>query len=144
MLSEKITLRNRVLFICAVSDELRPGDSFKSVEFIDRSRGFIPEQNDIICCGNISDEEMLFRSGDGRYYFSVKDGWGAKDDKLYGVEKGFFVDFYHSTTEETVISECKTRIDACGYNSWIGAMAFYAKKDALKKIMSVMKKKNEI
>lgn len=141
MLSEKIISKNYILFICAESDDIRPGDSFKSVEFIDRSRGFVPEQNDIICCGNISEEEMLFRSGDGRYYFSVKDGWGTKENKLYGIEKGFYIDFYHSTNEKTVLSECKSRIDGCTYNSWMGAMANYMKKDALNKVISVMGKR---
>ena len=33
--------------------------------------------------GHADSYEMLFSSGNGRYYFTVRDGWGVEDNCLY-------------------------------------------------------------
>ena len=136
MLSQKIIKKKRILLICDKSVGIRSGDSFKGVELIDPYLDFISEQTNVICYGSINEEEMLFRSDDGRYYFSVKDGWGVEDNKLYGVTTGFFMDFMHSTAEDTIISECRSCLDSYNYNSWAGALAYNVRKNTIIKIIS--------
>lgn len=136
MLSQKIIKKKRILLICDKSAGIRSGDSFKGVELIDPCCGFISEQTNVICCGSINEEELLFRSDDGRYYFSVKDGWGAEDNKLYGVTTGFFMDFMHPAKENTIISECRSCLDNYKYNSWTGALAYNVRKNTITKIIS--------
>ncbi len=38
--------------------------------------------------GHTDSHEMLFSSGNGRYYFTVRDGWGVEDNCLYALSIG--------------------------------------------------------
>lgn len=38
--------------------------------------------------GHTDSYEMLFSSGNGRYYFTVRDGWGVEDNCLYALSIG--------------------------------------------------------
>ena len=69
---------------------------------------------DIICCGDtegiIAEEnEKVFRSTDGRYYFTICDGWGSEDDTLYGLGIQIFHDSGHPTTPESALAECTVK-----------------------------------
>lgn len=55
----------------------------------------LDENVTIECCAKISDNEILFRSKDGQYYFSLCDGWGEENGTLYGLKLGIFHDFKH-------------------------------------------------
>lgn len=136
MLSQKIIRKKLIYFICEKSAEINPNDIFKKVIIADEDC-IVPDEVSIVCCGNVNDEEMLFRSSDGRYYFSIKDGWGAESGILYGITRGLYFDFQHPTTDQTILSECLTG----HYRSWAGAMAFQGKKHTLETIKSVMEKK---
>ena len=94
----------------------------------------------LICCGSISDDEILFRTADGSYYFSLLDGWGFCDGILYGITLGFEYDFKRPTTPETIIAECEA--DRGTYNSWAGALSWQARGQTLDKIISVMKRQD--
>ena len=136
MLSQKIIKKKRIYSICEKSAEINPNEVFKKVIIADGD-SIVPDEVSIVCCGNVNDEEMLFRSSDGRYYFSIKDGWGTESGVLYGITKGLYFDFQHPTTDQTILSEYLTGY----YRSWSGAMAFQGKKRALETIKSVMEKK---
>ena len=138
MLSQKIIRKKLIYFICEKSAEINPDDVFKKVIFAEPNEyRMIPDEVCIVCCGIVNDEEMLFRSSDGRYYFSMKDGWGEESGILYGISLGLYFDFQHPTTDQTILSECLTG----HYRSWAGAMAFQGKKHTLETIKSVMEKK---
>ena len=138
MLSQKIIRKKRIYSICEKSAEINPNDVFKKVILAESNENrMIPDEVCIVCCGKVNDEEMLFRSSDGRCYFSVKDGWGEESGILYGISEGLYFDFQHPTTDQTILSERLTGY----YRSYSGAMAFQGKKRTLEIIKSVMKKK---
>ena len=139
-IKELIRERNRIYEICENSDEIIPGDTFKglvTIEDITHVMTPMPKEK-LICCGRISDDEMLFRTDDGRWYFSIRDGWGTFDNKLYGLRVGMRYNFKHPTTHETIIDECEAARGT--YNSWAGAMVWHARGQTLDKIISVMKR----
>ena len=133
MLSTKMKNKNRIISICENSDEIKVGDIFDGAEFADESEGI---KTKIVFCGKISEEELLFRSLSGRFYFSISDGWGEKNGILYGIKKGFLFDFGHPTTEENITFECEQSLGT--YHSSVGAMAYQSKKSVLDKIMIVI------
>ena len=143
MLSQKIIRLNRIYSICEKSKEITMGDTFTNVRFADSDNYIIHGETSIVCCGNISEDEMLFRSEDGRYYFSVCYGWGEEDGVLYGIERGMFFDFGHPTSDETILAECEKALGE--YHSWAGAIAYQSKKLTLENIVGVMRRtvKNE-
>ena len=49
--------------------------------------------------------QMLFSSGNGRYYFTVRDGWGVMDNHLYALSIGSIRrDFQWPVTVEDIES----------------------------------------
>ena len=138
MLSESAIKRKRIYGICENSDEIKPGDSFKDCVVADDHYFCPPEVEDIICCGLISDEEMLFRTEHGSFYFSLVDGWGTHDGILYGLSVGMEYDFKRPTTPDTIEKECDA--DRGTYNSWGGALSWNARGQTLDRIISVMKR----
>lgn len=144
MLSKTITEKTRIYAVCESSGDILPGETFRGIHLAERDDR-LPSaliRAKLICCGNISDDELLFRSEDGRYYFSVCDGWGTKNGALYGLEVGIFHDFQHPTTVETIQAECEATIETYRnrVHSFNTAMLHYAKRNTLEKIRSVMKK----
>ena len=146
MLSKTIQNKNHIFSICQKSGDIAQNTVFKSVKIADN--GIITEKlasKKIICCGNVSDDEKVFRTEDGRYYFSVCDGWGNDSDMLYGLRTHIFHDFGHPTTFEDALVECDLKPK---YTTWGGAMAYHAKKghlDVLKRIIkSIMEKEVSI
>ena len=137
MLSSKIKRERTIVSICEESREFLVGDTFKKVVFAEGDDEKVKKSAGIRYCGKVSEEEALFRTGDGRVYFSVRDGWGEKDGVLYGLEQGLFFDFGHATTEETILSECESSLGT--YSTWGGAMAYKARKGTLDTIAKVMK-----
>ena len=140
---ERIKERNRIYEICENSDEIKPGDTFKGLVTIeDITHVMTPMPKEVlICCGKISEDEMLFRTDDGRWYFSLRDGWGTLDGKLYGLRIGMRYTFKHPTTPETIIDECEAARGT--YHSWAGAMAWHARQRVLDAIIAVMKRESE-
>ena len=140
MLSESVRRKKEVFSICESSSDLNPGDEFKNIIWGDQSDGvLLPDCFRAICCGSVSSEEMLFRSEDGRYYFSIKDGWGKKEGVLYGIRKGFLFDFKHPTKTENIIEECERSKGS--YSTWCGCMAYHYRKKVLDTICRVVENK---
>lgn len=139
MLSKKLLQRNKTISICLNSEEIKPGDTFRSVRISgDEFDDFIPKNQPIVCCGKVNEEEMLFRTEDGQYYFSLTDGWGAENYTLYGLNVSIFFDFKHPTDPSTIADECKNNLGT--YGTWGGAMAYYNRKHTLSTIVQVMRK----
>ena len=64
--------KKHIYSICEKSAEINPNYVFKKVIIADLNKDcIIPDEVGIECCGNVHDEEMLFRSSDGGYYFSL-------------------------------------------------------------------------
>jgi len=136
MLSKKLTDKNKALTICRKSRKITPGDSFRCVIVEEDSLYPLPKDTAVICCGAISREEMLFRTEDGRYYFSLVDGWGSEGDTLYGLDVDLFFDFKHPTDAAVIREECNAALGT--YSTWCGAMAYHHRKDMFEKILKVM------
>ena len=79
VLSQNINKKDKEYSVCKSSGEIAPGEVFKGVAFADEDEEKdIPAETGIVCCGKVSENEMLFRTGDGRMYFPIYDGWGRK------------------------------------------------------------------
>ena len=128
--------KNRIIAVCEHSRVISPGSLFNSVEFAERPLRFqVPASQKVICAGSVSEEEMLFRTGDGRYWFSSIGGCGSENDRLCCVALGFLYDFGHPTDDANVIDECLETIKKTDYHSACGALEYAAKRQALNKII---------
>lgn len=143
MLSNSLIWKSRVYSICARSGEILTGDTFKGVRLADNDRfDSVPADAVVICCGKIKDDELLFRTVDGRYYFSLCDGCGSESGVLYGLSRGILFDFKHPTTNETILSECQSNLGT--YHTWAGAMAYQSRKLTLDSIATVIRKEAKL
>ena len=142
MLSNKLKRKDKIYSVSKKSGNIAAGQTFKGIRLADEDGmedySALTHAN-TVCCGNVSGDELLFRTEDGRYYFSVCDGWGEENGVLYGIELGIFYDFGHPTSAESIPTECRTALESCTYNSWAGAMAAHAKKEELADIERVMR-----
>ena len=142
MLSNKLKRENKIYSVCKKSGSITVGQTFKGIRLANEDGmedySALTHAN-TVCCGKASGDELLFRTEDGRYYFSVCDGWGEENGVLYGIELGIFYDFGHPTSAESIPTECRTALESCTYNSWAGAMAAHAKKEELADIERVMR-----
>lgn len=137
MIAKKFLLEQNTIRICAESEPIRPGDRFAGVSnaaLLQKVNGAI--LTDILCCGTVNEDEMLFSAESGRYYFSFRNGWGVKDMKLYGMELGLFFDFKHPTTNENISEECMRNYGS--YSTWGGAMATKHRRSILDTIAFVV------
>ncbi len=140
MLSPNLRKKNLILAICEKSGDIQPGTIFRSIRIADPDDGLhIPIGSTITCIGRLDDDEMLFSAADGRYYFSIVDGWGEQNHTLYGLEIGACYDFKHSTTIESAIDEFEKKTRPT-YTTWGGAMAYGAKIGSIKRILSALKR----
>lgn len=104
MLSEKIRQKERITDICKKDHTIfKTGTVFRAITVLDA------DCNDNMLCGPVifhgyTDRgEMLLGSGDGRYYFSVCDGWGVEDNCLYALSIGAICrDFKKAVTAEDI------------------------------------------
>lgn len=137
MLSKILVWKNRIYSICEKSGDILPGATFSGVHLADNDEfDAIPKGATVVCCGKIRNHELLIRTEDGQYYFSICDGWGEEDGVLYGLRQGFFHDFKHPTTDETILEECDAAVGT--YHTLGGAMAYHARKHTLAAIRSVV------
>lgn len=140
MLSPTIIRKRQILDICENSRDLFPGDKFQNIK-IAETDDFVhlPLNTTIVCVGPLDANEMLFSAGDGRYYFTVIDGWGEKNNVLYGLEFGDYYDFKHPTTTESAITELEMQVKPT-FTTWGGAMKYYATVSGKKKMLDVLRK----
>ena len=139
MLSSSLIQKNRIYSICEKSGDILKGDTFRGVRLAENEKyESIPGDAVVICCGKIEDDELLFCTADGRYYFSLCGGWGSEEGVLYGLSQGIFFDFKQHTNEETILSECQSNLGT--YHTWAGAMAHRSRKHTLDSIAAVLKR----
>ena len=136
MLTQSNLRKKHIYTVCEKSGDILQGAVFKGVRLADRDTSVsVPPDATIVCCGKLSEDEMLFRTEDGRYYFSLCDGWGEEDGVLYGLSQGMCFDFKHPTAAENILAECDAALGT--YCTWGGAMAYQYRKHVLDAIRSV-------
>ena len=89
MLSETMKLKEKIISICKNNKTfLKKGSTFDKITVL--KSGFYGSMlcGPVIFLGHTDSYEMLFSSGNGRYYFTVRDGWGVEDNCLYALSIG--------------------------------------------------------
>ena len=139
MISYKEMKKMTVFEICLNSEEIKAGDTFNGcVLAVDGCYSPPPNDGIIICCGRITENEMLFCTEDGRIFFSLRDYWGKRDGILYGKESVSYYDFKRSTLPENIVEECEAERGT--YNSWACALAWKRRGEFLDSVIAVMKR----
>lgn len=126
------TLENELyrLEVCRKSGGVFPGQTFARADLPDLPCGALPD-GAVTCVGRISENETVFSAGNGRYFFSVLDGWGAENGTLYGLRAGFSIDLGRPHEARELLAECERPLV---YRSFAGAMAARGRKETLEKI----------
>ena len=89
MLSEKLITEEKIKAICKNDKTL-----FQKGAVFDKITVLSSDHCGSMLCGPVTflqhtdSYEMLFSSGNGRYYFTVRDGWGVEDNCLYALSIG--------------------------------------------------------
>ena len=89
MLSETMKLEEKIISICKHDKTfLRKGSTFDKITVL--KSGFYGSMlcGPVTFLGHTDSYEILFSSGNGRYYFTVRDGWGVEDNCLYALSIG--------------------------------------------------------
>ena len=89
MLSETMKLKEKIICICKQDKTfLRKGSTFDKITVL--KSGFYGSMlcGPVTFLGRTDSYEMLFSSGNGRYYFTVRDGWGVEDNYFYALSVG--------------------------------------------------------
>lgn len=107
MLSETMKLKEKIISICKHDKTfLRKGSTFDKIIVL--KSGFYGSMlcGPVAFLGRTDSYEMLFSSGNGRYYFTVRDGWGVEDNCLYALSIGSIKrDFKKPVTIEEIEHE---------------------------------------
>lgn len=101
MLSEKIKKKQKVYSVCGRNDAVKAGDVFDGAVFAEDP---VPPSaafgSRVYIYGRIAEDELLASADSQRYFFSLKDGWGAEGNRLFAIKLGFLIDFGHPMTRE--------------------------------------------
>ena len=113
------------------------GDVFRGIYFAEKP--YWPK-NDFskqkVCVHGIAyEDELLVSTEKQRCFFTLRDGWGAKDGYLYGIRLGFFMDFGHSVTRDEIQEMMDNPLEKNGVYARIGEAT---KKERMKTILKVM------
>lgn len=95
VLSEKLIMEERMKSICKKDRTVfRRGMGFDGITVL--NPGFCGSMlcGPVTFWGHTDQNEMLFSSGNGRYYFTVRDGWGVMDNHLYALSIGSIVGIF--------------------------------------------------
>ena len=134
-MSQKSLNEKAIADICRKSAKIKVGDSFRAVMLAEEDLLCPLPKGKVVFCGR-TDEEALFRSEDGRYYFSLIGGYGCEKGTLYGLEIGLYHDFKHPTDPLSLAEECASQLGS--YSTWGGAMAYQFRKRTMKIIRDVV------
>lgn len=106
MLSEKLIMEEKIKDICKKDRTI-----FQKGSVFDKITVLNPDFCGSMLCGPVTflghtdSYEMLFSSGNGRYYFTVRDGWGVEDNCFYALSIGAIKrDFKKPVTIEEIES----------------------------------------
>lgn len=104
MLSEKLITEEKIKAICKKDRTI-----FQKGAVFDKITVLNSDPCGSMLCGSVTflgctdRYEMLFTSGNGRYYFTVRDGWGVEDNCLYALSIGAICrDFKKPVTVEDI------------------------------------------
>lgn len=138
MLSEKIKQNMQIYLTCLNSGKVREGDICDGVSFAKKPPiSEIDLKNQpIYVLGQLAEDELLVSTGNQRYFFSLKDGWGVENNHLAAVSCGFFMDFGRSVTKEEIRMFATLPHNKKGTFS---ALAEQGRQEQLQKILSILK-----
>lgn len=138
MLSEKIKQNMQIYLTCLNSGKVREGDICDGVSFAKKPPiSEIDLKNQpIYVLGQLAEDELLVSTGNQRYFFSLKDGWGVENNHLAAVSCGFFMDFGRSVTKEEIQVFAATPNNKKGTFS---ALAQQGRQEQMQKILSILK-----
>ena len=89
MLSEKLITEEKIKAICKNDKTLfQKGAVFDKITVLNSDHCGSMLCGPVTFLGCTDRYEMLFTSGNGRYYFTVRDGWGVEDNCLYALSIG--------------------------------------------------------
>lgn len=140
MLSEAMILKEKIISICKHDKTfLRKDSTFDKINVL--KSGFYGSmlRGPVTFLGHTDSCEMLFSSGNGRYYFTVRDGWGVEDNCFYALSIGAIKrDFKKPVT----IEEIEHEINNPEYpKSTYSALAIKMKLNSDTQILKVLKSK---
>jgi len=140
MLSETMKLKEKIICICKQDKTfLRKGSTFDKITVL--KSGFYGSMlcGPVTFLGHTDSYEMLFSSGNGRYYFTVRDGWGVEDNCFYALSIGEIKrDFKKAVTIEEIEHEINNLEEP---RSTYSAMAIKMKLKDNTQILKVLKSK---
>ena len=138
MLSEKLIMEEKIKAICKKDRTI-----FQKGAVFDKITVLNSDPCDSMLCGPVTflgctdRYEILFTSGNGRYYFTVRDGWGVEDNCLYALSIGAIRrDFKKPVTVEEIESGVNNPKEPRGTYS---ALAIGMKLKDDKEILKVLK-----
>lgn len=89
MLSEKLITEEKIKAICKNDRTLfQKGAVFGKITVLNSDHCGSMLCGPVTFLGHTDSYEMLFSSGNGRYYFTVRDGWGVEDNCFYALSIG--------------------------------------------------------
>lgn len=138
MLSEKLITEEKIKAICKKDRTIfQKGAVFDKITVLNSDPCGSMLCGPVTFLGCTDRYEMLFTSGNGRYYFTVRDGWGVEDNCLYALSIGAIRgDFKKPVTIEEIESSVNNPKEPRGTYS---ALAIGMKLKDDKKILKVLK-----
>ena len=140
ILYETMKLKEKIICICKQDKTfLRKGSTFDKITVL--KSGFYGSMlcGPVTFLGHTDSYEMLFSSGNGRYYFTVRDGWGVEDNCFYALSIGAIKrDFKTAVTIEEIEHEINNPEEP---RSTYSAMAIKMKLKDNTQILKVLKSK---
>lgn len=138
MLSEKLIMEEKIKSICKNDRTLfQKGAVFGKITVLNSDLCGSMLCGPVTFLGHTDSYEMLFSSGNGRYYFTVCDGWGVEDNCLYALSIGAIRrDFKKPVTVEEIESGVNNPKEPRGTYS---ALAIGMKLKDDKEILKVLK-----
>lgn len=139
MLCEKIRNIIKIAEVClSDSRAFSSGMTFDGVTIAET--GCIADKsilNGRITCHGITDSgELLVSTGNMRYFFTLKDGWGEENRRLYALSIGFYIDFGTPVTVEHLEKMLSEPVKSKGVYA---ALAEQEKRKHIKTIISILK-----
>lgn len=140
MLSEKYIQKEKIIDICRKDKTVfQRGMVFDKITVLNSDFFGSMLCGPVTFWGHTDRYEMLFSSGNGRYYFTVCDGWGVKDNCLYALSVGAIQrDFKKPVTVAEIEFAVNNPKEARGVYS---SLAIGMKRKADIEILKVLKNK---
>lgn len=138
MLSEKLITEEKIKAICKKDRTIfQKGAVFDKITVLNSAPCGSMLCGPVTFLGCTDRYEMLFTSGNGRYYFTVRGGWGVEDNCLYALSIGAIRrDFKKAVTTDEIESGVNNPKEPRGTYS---ALASAMRREADKAILTVLR-----